>query len=93
VVEAQWNGIPVLATDLPAHLEAVGPGGLFVPAQAPPTAWATGLGALWDNHSTYERMCASARAHARHDDQDPACIVERFEALSEQVARASGTRR
>jgi glycosyltransferase involved in cell wall biosynthesis len=93
VVEAQWNGIPVLASDLPAHREAVGPGGLFVPAEAPPAAWATGLGALWDDRSTYERLCAVARAHARRDDQDPARIVERFEALIEQVARGAGVLR
>jgi glycosyltransferase involved in cell wall biosynthesis len=93
VVEAQWNGIPVLATDLPAHREAVGSGGLFVAADAPPTEWATAFGALWDDRSTYERVCASARAHARRDDQDPALIAERFETLTERVARSAGVSR
>jgi glycosyltransferase involved in cell wall biosynthesis len=87
VTEAQWNGIPVLASDLPAHREAVGPGGLFVPLEAPPGEWATGLGALWDDDATYARLGSAARAHARRDDQDAARIVERFEALIEQVTR------
>jgi glycosyltransferase involved in cell wall biosynthesis len=91
VAEAQWNGIPVLASDLPGHREAVGPGGLFVPLEAPPTAWATGFGALWDDRSNYERLGAAARAHARREDQDAARIVERFEELIEQMARGAGT--
>jgi hypothetical protein len=60
VLEAQWNGIPVLATGLPAHREAVGPGGLFVAADAPPAEWATSFDAIWDNKSTYERVRVSA---------------------------------
>lgn len=89
VAEAQWNGIPVLASDLPGHREAVGPGGLFVPLEAPPAAWVAGLGALWDDDSTYERLGAAARSHARRKEQDAARIVERFEALVERVARGT----
>jgi glycosyltransferase involved in cell wall biosynthesis len=92
VMEAQGNGIPVLAADLPAHREAVGPGGLFVPPDAPTAAWATALSALWDDRSTYERLSAAARTHARRDDQDPARIVERFEALMEQTRSARSSR-
>ncbi|MGH9032944.1 MAG: glycosyltransferase, partial [Acidimicrobiia bacterium] len=84
VAEAQWNGIPVLASDLPGHREAVGPGGLLVAPDAPPAAWAAGFGSLWDNCSTYEELRSAAHAHARRDDQDPARIVERFEGLVER---------
>jgi glycosyltransferase involved in cell wall biosynthesis len=90
VAEAQWNGIPVLASDLPGHREAVGPGGLFVPLEAPPAAWAAGFDSLWDDDSTYERLRAAARAHARREDQDAARIVRRFEALIEQATRGAG---
>ena len=93
VVEAQWNGIPVLATDLPAHREAVGSGGLFVAADAPLTEWVEAFGTLWDDGSIYERDCASARAHARREDQDPARITGRFESLMEQVLRGAGAPR
>ena len=89
VAEAQWNGIPVLATDLPAHREAVASGGLFVAADAPPAEWATAFGAIWDDKSTYEGMCASARAHARREDQDPARIAASFESLTERMARGA----
>jgi glycosyltransferase involved in cell wall biosynthesis len=87
VAEAQWNGIPVLASDLPGHREAVGPGGLFMPLEASVAAWATGFGELWDDDSTYERLAAAARAHARREDQDAARIVRRFEALVEELAQ------
>jgi glycosyltransferase involved in cell wall biosynthesis len=93
VLEAQWNGIPVVATDLSAHREAVGSGGLFVAADAPPTEWATAFGALWDDKSHYERVCVSARAYARRDDQDPARIAARFESLMERVLRGGGVPR
>lgn len=93
VAEAQWNGVPVLAADLPAHREAVGSGGLFVPADAPPAEWATAFGTLWDDGSTYERVSASAWSHARREDQDPARIAARFESLMERVARGVGTTR
>ena len=93
VVESQWNAIPVLASDLPSHREAVATGGLYVPADASPTEWATAFGLLWDDCSTYERTCASARAHARRPDQDPERIAARFESLMDGVVRRVGVPR
>jgi glycosyltransferase involved in cell wall biosynthesis len=93
VVEAQWNGIPVLATDLPAHREAVGVGGMFAPVEASPAEWTAAFGALWDDRSTYEQLSASARAHARREEQDPARIAARFESLTEKVAQSAGVPR
>jgi glycosyltransferase involved in cell wall biosynthesis len=93
VAEAQWNGIPVLATDLPAHREAVGSGGLFVAADAPHAEWAKAFGALSDDTTTYEEMCASARAHARREEQDPARIAASFESVTERIARGTGVPR
>ncbi|HEX6310137.1 MAG TPA: glycosyltransferase [Acidimicrobiia bacterium] len=89
VAEAQWNGIPVLASDLPAHREAVGSGGLYVPLEAAPTVWATAFGELWDDTANRERLGAAARAHARRVDQDPAHVLGRFEAAIEQLTQGA----
>jgi glycosyltransferase involved in cell wall biosynthesis len=89
VLEAQANGIPVLASDLPALRETVGPGGRLVPADAPAAAWAAALGELVDDPEDYRRACDAARAHARRDEVDPVAIVARFErALADLVAGA-----
>jgi glycosyltransferase involved in cell wall biosynthesis len=92
VLEAQANGIPVLASDLPALRETVGSGGRFVPADAPAPAWAAALGEIIDDPEDYRRACEAARAHATREEVDPDAIVTRFErALGDLVAGARTT--
>jgi glycosyltransferase involved in cell wall biosynthesis len=79
VLEAQANGIPVLARDLPALRETVGTGGTLVPADAPIGAWADALGSIIDDPDAYAAACAAARAYANRDEVDPERIVVRFE--------------
>jgi glycosyltransferase involved in cell wall biosynthesis len=87
VLEAQANGIPVLASDLPALRETVGPEGHFVGAEAPAAAWAAALGEIIDDPEGYQAAADAARAHAQREDVDPEVIVSRFErALSDLVA-------
>jgi glycosyltransferase involved in cell wall biosynthesis len=81
VLEAQANGIPVLATDLPALRETVGPGGILVPADAPITAWVEALGTCFDDPDRYRALVAAARAHATRDEVQPERVVARFEAV------------
>jgi glycosyltransferase involved in cell wall biosynthesis len=86
VLEAQANGIPVLARDLPALRETVGRGGALVPADAPIAAWAEALGDLVDDPERYRAACDRARAHANRDEVDPERVVVRFErALADLV--------
>lgn len=85
VLEAQVNGIPVLATDLPALTEAVGPGGIAVPVDAGPGEWAQHLRDLLDP-DRYEALVAAAAAHAARDEVDPDAIVTRFESLVRPLA-------
>ena len=80
VLEAQANGIPVLATDLPALTEAVGPGGVAVPEDAGPGEWAERLREMLDP-ARYDALAAAATAHAARDEVDPDAIVTRFESL------------
>jgi glycosyltransferase involved in cell wall biosynthesis len=80
VLEAQANGIPVLATDLPALTEAVGPGGVAVAPDAAPGEWAAALRDLLEP-ARYDTLSAAARTHAARDEVDTDAIVTRFEAL------------
>lgn len=85
VAEAQHNGIPVLASDLLGHREAVGPGGMFVAVDAARDAWSAALRTLLDD-ATSRELGDAARAHARRADQDAEHIAEQFENLMRTVA-------
>jgi glycosyltransferase involved in cell wall biosynthesis len=78
VLEAHANGIPVLATDIPALREAVGPGGRLVDAAAPVEVWAAALDAMLEP-GAYEELTKLARSHAARREVDPEEIVTQFE--------------
>ncbi|MBV9628386.1 MAG: glycosyltransferase [Xanthobacteraceae bacterium] len=63
--EAQFSGIPVLASDAGGLPEAVGPGGTIMPDNASPQAWAGALQRLWTEREHYEAKSAAALAHSR----------------------------
>jgi glycosyltransferase involved in cell wall biosynthesis len=87
VLEAQANGIPVLARDLPALRETVGTGGRMVRGDASAEEWAAALGELIDDPDRYQEACDAALAYASREEVDPTVIVSRFEhALAELVA-------
>ncbi|HZJ26312.1 MAG TPA: glycosyltransferase [Acidimicrobiia bacterium] len=92
VLEAQVNGIPVLATDLPALSETVGPGGVLVAPDAPIDDWIAALGTLYDDETEYQRLVHAARLHAARDEVDPDSVVTRFtDALTVAVGRRAET--
>ncbi|HEY3831895.1 MAG TPA: glycosyltransferase [Acidimicrobiia bacterium] len=84
VLEAQANGIPVLAADQPSLREAVGAGGATVAVDAPAEEWARALGGLLDP-AHYDTVCDAARAYAQRDDARTEVIVARFRAVLEQT--------
>lgn len=88
VLEAQVNGIPVLATDLPALREAVGPGGDTVPAEAGAGEWAARLRGMLEPER-YAVLVDAARAHAARDEVDTEAIVTRFETLVADLVAAA----
>lgn len=61
VIEAQLNGLPVLASQRGALPQTVGAGGLLVDPHAPIWAWASALRRLMAGHDAYS---AAARSHA-----------------------------
>ena len=74
--EAQVNAIPVLASNRGGLPEAVGNGGILLPAEAPHEAWLATLAALWDDPFAYARAAAAARAYARRPEIQPSTIVD-----------------
>jgi glycosyltransferase involved in cell wall biosynthesis len=74
--EAQVSGIPVLASSRGGLPEAVGDGGLLLPADAPGEEWARALGRLWDDAAAYARYAAAAAEHGRRPEIQPETIVE-----------------
>lgn len=81
VLEAQTNGIPVIASDHPGLVESVGPGGRIVADTDDPGPWVEALAAVWDDDAGYRGLVEAAAQHASRDDVVPERIVERFEAL------------
>jgi glycosyltransferase involved in cell wall biosynthesis len=93
VPEAQISGIPVLARDLPPLREAVGPGGILVPPDAPTSAWLDGLAELWDDRSAHARYREAALHHSRRDEIDPEQVTRRFLDVLSALVERQGTRR
>jgi glycosyltransferase involved in cell wall biosynthesis len=84
VLEAQTNGIPVIATDHPGLVESVGPGGRNVADTDDPRPWIDALRSLWDEPG-YSAAVSAARAHAARADAAPDAVVARFERSLERV--------
>jgi glycosyltransferase involved in cell wall biosynthesis len=87
ILEAQANGIPVLATDFPGLVESVGAGGEFVANDASADAWIAALGRLWDDHARYDELVAAARTHAARAEVNPELVLDRFERLVTDLVR------
>jgi glycosyltransferase involved in cell wall biosynthesis len=85
VVEAQLNGLPVLASRRGALPENVGAGGLTLDPHEPVAAWAAALRELLGD---YERFSAAARTQAlRHSAATPLIVAHILSRLAEHSAR------
>lgn len=78
ILEAQANGIPIVAFDRPALAEVAGPAGFFVDVLADDQAWIDALDHL-DDPDTYATAVNASQAHARRDEVQPDHIVEQLE--------------
>jgi glycosyltransferase involved in cell wall biosynthesis len=76
-VEAQINGIPVVASRRGALPETVGPGGILVDPHAPLTEWETALRRAYMPSSDYDALSDAASGHAYLTAAAP-LIVGRF---------------
>jgi glycosyltransferase involved in cell wall biosynthesis len=84
--EAQFSGIPVLASDVGGLPEAVGPGGTIMPIDASPRVWAAALQRLWTERDYYEAKSTAALVHSRRSAID---LDRQLHSLRDILARAS----
>jgi len=78
VLEAQINGLPVIATSYAGLTEAVGDGGVMIAPESGAKEWIDALGSLWHDDEARARLSARARIHAARPEIDPAVVVDRF---------------
>lgn len=88
ILEAQANGIPVIAGDVPALREAIGPGGVVV-ALEDIDDWVAALRRVWADETFYTGLVDAARRHALRPEVDPESIVADFEDLIRRTLDAS----
>lgn len=84
VTEAQFSGIPVLASNRGGLPEAVGQGGMVLP-EADLQAWRTSLEAIWGDIDRWNELSIRARQHAARLDIRPEAVVDAFLGFLEQV--------
>jgi glycosyltransferase involved in cell wall biosynthesis/mannose-6-phosphate isomerase-like protein (cupin superfamily) len=64
VVEAQFSGIPAVASNVGGLAENVGEAGLILNAGAPTAAWADAVRSAWGEQALHERLSDCARRQA-----------------------------
>ncbi|MEL6645849.1 MAG: glycosyltransferase [Pseudomonadota bacterium] len=65
--EAQCSGIPVIGSARGGLPEAIGPGGMTLPHDAPISDWVAALRKLWTDETTYTELSRAAEHHAQRD--------------------------
>lgn len=84
IAEAQANGIPVIAADSPALVEATGHGGVVV-ASEDLDAWRDSVRSMFEDAEGYEDLCRRAFEHSRRQDMSAAGVAQGFEAFLERL--------
>ena len=90
VHEAQANGLPVVASDHPGLREAVGDGGVLVPADAGVDAWVRAVADVWDDADRHMTLSERARIHANRPEVRPEAVADRFGALVDELVGGVG---
>ncbi|WP_313389119.1 glycosyltransferase, partial [Rhodospirillum rubrum] len=65
VIEAQINGLPILASTRGALPATVGAGGLVLDLEAPPDQWSQALRRLYFDITLWQALSDAARANAQ----------------------------
>ena len=86
--EAHCSGIPVLGSTRGGLPEAIGPGGVALPYDAPVEDWAAALRAMWDDPEHHAGLSKAARLHAARPALDPARQFAAFMDVLEGAAAA-----
>jgi glycosyltransferase involved in cell wall biosynthesis len=84
--EAQFSGIPIVASDVGGLPEAVGPGGTILAPGAPAQLWADEVRRLWSDAAYYAEKSAAALLHSQRGAIDLDRQIDAFLAIIEKVA-------
>ena len=77
--EAQANGIPVVASDVPGLDESVGTGGVLVDPAGPIDAWIAVLDRLQTDKAYYDKLVDAAFRNSQRAEIQPQYLTEIFE--------------
>lgn len=69
--EAQFSGIPVIASDRGGLPEAVGPGGVLLNPDGPIEPWVEAVRGLWNDSARYQALSDAALHHSARAQIDP----------------------
>lgn len=89
IVEAHANGIPVVCGQLPALVDAVGPGGICLPLDDL-DSWCAAIDALWSDAEAYAALSAAAVLHSRRPEISAQHIAAGFEQIVGGLLDAPG---
>ena len=78
VLEAQWNGIPVVGTARSGLRDATGAGGVLLAHSEALEQWCGVLEDVFSENSTYEELRAKSLEYARRPEVDPAAVTSSF---------------
>lgn len=76
--EAHINGIPVVGSDRGGLPEAIGPGGIIIPIDAPAEEWASAVQLLWSDEHYYETTSDAARQYSLRLEMDESDQVDKI---------------
>jgi glycosyltransferase involved in cell wall biosynthesis len=74
--EAQFSGIPVIASNRGGLPEAVGPGGVIIGFDEPVEIWAEAVQRLWSDEENHAALARAALHHAARPLLDPSCQIK-----------------
>jgi len=85
LLEAQANGIPVVASRIGGIPEALRSGAVLLPSNDDPGRWAEAVERILSEPQLGQRLSAEARENAQREDFDPAALVDRFLEIAQHL--------
>jgi glycosyltransferase involved in cell wall biosynthesis len=85
VTEAQFLGIPAIASSMGALPETVGAGGIIIDAEASIDQWVQALRNLWDDAAVYQSYADAALNYSQRAEISPTQIATQFIGILEAL--------